>query len=132
MLILFTHHLSPSRFTAVEQFILGKGDRLTYCNMFNNNPHYSCGSFDVFLDPTTGQHNINCDPALSGFNRLTIRDWNDDIIYYSIMRCDSETQYPGAVKGNTYLTGIDEQQAHASKEKVKHYLEVIFSLMQGT
>jgi len=42
--------------------------------MYNHNPHLGGLGFDVFLDPADGQKNINCDPAVGGFDTLVIAD----------------------------------------------------------
>lgn len=65
--------VSVESFDRIVRFILERGDRLTFCNRFNHNPHYRFSSFDAFLSPDIGQRNINCDPQLSGFDTLTIR-----------------------------------------------------------
>jgi hypothetical protein len=41
--------------------------------MYNDNPHYSFTDFDVFLNPDTGQANINCDKQKSDFNHMVFR-----------------------------------------------------------
>lgn len=66
--------LTVAAFTRVKRYILARGDRRTYCNMFNLNPHVSCDGFEAYLHPDVGQRNINCDPALSDFDRLVIQD----------------------------------------------------------
>lgn len=65
--------LSPENFTAIKKYILAKGDRETFCNMYNDNPHIEIGELDCYLLPETGQANINCDPAKSDFNVMVIR-----------------------------------------------------------
>jgi hypothetical protein len=57
----------------IKQFILQNGQRETYCNMYNNNPAYGTKGFKFYLDPDTGQKNINCELEKSDFNHLTIR-----------------------------------------------------------
>jgi hypothetical protein len=57
----------------IQQFILKLGKRETYCQMYNNNPAYGTKSYRFYLNPDTGQKNINCDPNKSGFHNLTIR-----------------------------------------------------------
>lgn len=57
----------------IKQFILKNGQRETYCNMYNNNPAYQTKSFRFYLEPDSGPQNLNCDPAKSDFNSLTIR-----------------------------------------------------------
>ena len=58
---------------SIKNFILQQGKRETYCNMYSNNPAYHTTKFDFYLNPDTGQQNINCDPSKSDFNNLTIR-----------------------------------------------------------
>jgi len=57
----------------IKQFILQKGQRETYSNMYNDNPAYHTKGFCFYLNPDSGQENINCDLAKSDFNSLTIR-----------------------------------------------------------
>lgn len=65
--------LSRENLLKVKQFILQGGQRETYCNMYNDNPAYHTTNFRFYLNPDSGQQNINCDPAKSDFNNLTIR-----------------------------------------------------------
>ncbi len=65
--------LTAAAFNQIKDHILAQGDRQTYCNMFNNNPHVVLGDMDIYLNPDTGQQNINCDLELSGFNHMVIR-----------------------------------------------------------
>lgn len=57
----------------IQQFILKHGLCETYCNMYNNNPAFRTKSFSFYLNPDTGQENINCDTDKSDFHTLTIR-----------------------------------------------------------
>ena len=65
--------LTAAAFNQIKDHILAHGDRQTYCNMFNNNPHVAFGNMDIYLNPDTGQQNISCDLKLSGFNHMVIR-----------------------------------------------------------
>ncbi|MCD4672042.1 MAG: hypothetical protein K8R77_05195 [Anaerolineaceae bacterium] len=65
--------LTAAAFNQIKDHILAQGDRQTYCNMFNNNPHVTLGNMDIYLNPDTGQQNINCDLKLSEFNHMVIR-----------------------------------------------------------
>lgn len=65
--------LKASSFNRIKDFVLAHGDRQTYCNMYNNNPHVALGNMDIYLNPDTGQQNINCDLKLSGFNSMVVR-----------------------------------------------------------
>lgn len=57
----------------IKEFILKKGLRETYCNMYNNNPAYRTENYAYYLNPDSGQENINCEVGKSDFNNLTIR-----------------------------------------------------------
>lgn len=78
--------VSVESFDRIVRFILERGDRLTWCNRFNDNPHYRFANFDAFLNPDLGQRNINCDPALSGFDNLTIRVDDGACEYFDVNR----------------------------------------------
>ena len=41
--------------------------------MYNHNPAFHTKGFHFYLNPDSGQANINCDPAKSDFHNLTIR-----------------------------------------------------------
>ena len=56
----------------IKQFILRQGRREEYCNMYNNNPAYRTKGYGFYLNPDSGQENINCDLEKSDFNNLTI------------------------------------------------------------
>lgn len=74
--------LTVEAFQRIKQMILRDGDRRTYCNMYNNNPHIELDGFHAYLDPVGGQRNINCDPELSDFDELVIQDWRTSMIYF--------------------------------------------------
>lgn len=64
--------LTVANFIRIREFILAGGQRRTYCNMFNHNPHRAFPGFDAYLNPPD-QRNINCEPGKSEFNRLVIQ-----------------------------------------------------------
>lgn len=66
--------LTLENFQRIKRMILARGDRRTYCNMYNSNPHIEADGFHAYLSPDVGQENINCDPARSDFDQLTIYD----------------------------------------------------------
>ena len=74
--------LTAANFLLIKNHILARGDRLTYCNRYNHNPHFQFREFDIYLNPDTGQQNINCDPKLSDFNEMVIRTKDSD--YYNL------------------------------------------------
>jgi hypothetical protein len=65
--------LTPKVFREIKDWILTRGDRMTYCAMYNNNPHAELGDVHLFLNPDTGQKNVNCDPKKSDFNHMVLR-----------------------------------------------------------
>lgn len=57
----------------IKQFILAQGKRETYCNMYNNNPALETKNYRFYLNPDSGQANINCDTNKSDFQTMVIR-----------------------------------------------------------
>ncbi len=76
--------MKSDNFNYITAFILKYGNRATYCNKYNHNPHYQFNDFHVFLNPDIGQRNINCDPELSGFDEIVIQHNREIIEYYRI------------------------------------------------
>ena len=65
--------VTKANLDTIKDFILKQGFRETYCNMYGNNPAYTTANYAFYLNPDTGQENINCDLNKSDFNSLTIR-----------------------------------------------------------
>lgn len=80
-----TDFIEILEFKKIKEFILEKGDKMTYRNFDNNNPHYQFENFDVFLGSEIGQKNINNNPEISDFNQLTIFDANSNVRYYELI-----------------------------------------------
>lgn len=99
--ILAADALTRENLLRIKAYILAKGDRQTYCNMYNDNPHFRFRNVDCFLDPDTGQQNINCDPKLSDFNHLVVRTEHMD--YYRVQ--------PDAAKEGGLLVEGDRKDA---------------------
>lgn len=57
--------ISTQEFENLKSFTINCRDREIYCNLYLDNPHYSSDGFEVYLNPATGQANINCDADLS-------------------------------------------------------------------
>lgn len=90
--------LTVEAFERVKRLILRKGDRRTYCAMYNRNPHLAFvadegSTFDAYLHPDVGQRNIHCDPELSDFDELVVQDWNDPEVYASVRSTDGALAY---------------------------------------
>ena len=76
--------MTVDEFRRIRAHVLAHGDRLTWCNMYNCNPHLAFDDFDVFFNPDIGQRNINCDPARSGFDVMIIRDQRGAAMYFEV------------------------------------------------
>ncbi|MDR1877072.1 MAG: hypothetical protein LBQ84_05560 [Flavobacteriaceae bacterium] len=75
--------LDKQKFETIVQFILTNGDRETYCQMYNNSPHYEYEEgIDIYLDPINQR--INFTEEHLSYN---ISDYNEIVIY------DSEEVY---------------------------------------
>jgi hypothetical protein len=76
--------LTAAAFQRIKLRILRTGDRRTYCNRFNDNPHLTLGEVHAYLHPDIGQRNINCDPARSDFDELVFHDPDGDPMYVRV------------------------------------------------
>ncbi len=80
--------LRLDNFQKIKRFLLQYGDRKTYCNRYNNNPHYVFPHVEVFLNPGPIDRGVDdrcdccCDPARTDFNTLVIR--TKEFVYYHI------------------------------------------------
>ncbi len=131
-----TKNLSVQEFETIKSFILENGDRQTYCNMYNNNPHYSFEGFEAYLNPETGQGNINCDPEISDFNEIVIRDQDADPQYYHILivrQGDLENKEiffnvpEGMKEEKVYLLKYYEYDLDMMERKIYKYIELIYN-----
>ncbi|MBT6567328.1 MAG: hypothetical protein HON19_00270 [Flavobacteriales bacterium] len=127
-----TYLITLEEFEKTKEFILEKGDKMTYRNYDNNNPHYKFPDFDVFLGADIGQRNINNDPKISNFNQLTISDWNSDIRYYELIivrKGDIKTKKARIKKGmneeRVYLVDVYGKGLELMEKKLSNYLKQI-------
>ncbi len=111
--------LTPHNFLCIKEFVLAYGDRQTYCNMYNNNPHYQFEDFSVYLDPERGQFNINCDPNLSDFNEIVIRTSESVYQYCQV----------GISEGPNEILKVSWAHVQISPEILKTKAEVYFRKM---
>ena len=71
--------LNEKNLDRIKRTILQSGQRETFCNKYNDNPHFSTEHYDFYLNPDPGgpvnhpQWNINCDLKKGDFNTLVIR-----------------------------------------------------------
>ncbi len=63
--------LTAENFARVRQFILGQGERMTYCTRFTSNPFWEFPEFNAYLNPQL-QGN-DCKNGASEFNTLVIQ-----------------------------------------------------------
>lgn len=126
--------MSVQDFEDIKSYILTNGDRQTYCNIYNNNPHYSFSGFESYLNPEIGQANINCDTEISDFNEIAIRDQNSMPIYYHILvvrNGDLEndkidlSSYDGVSEGNVYLLKDDNYNIDTLRNDLVKYINVM-------
>lgn len=128
-----TNLISYNDFEKIKAFILNHGDRDGgYSNMYNNNPHYSFPGFETYLNPEIGQLNINCDPELSDFNEIVIRDQSSDPQYFHLLivrNGDIENEQiriaknlPGLIEGKVYLLEYYDYDLKDMAEKVRLYI----------
>jgi len=134
-----THMLGYNDFEKIKNFILKNGDREGgYSNMYNNNPHYSFEGFETYLNPEIGQLNINCDPELSDFNVIVIRDQSSDPQYFHLLivrNGDLENEkivrkVSGMIEGKIYLLKYYEYDMETMAEKVKIYIDKMKDIVE--
>ena len=128
-----TDSFSRIEFESAKFYILNNGDRETYSNLYNDNPHYEFLYFHVYLNPET-QLNSNCDPSISDFNQLVIRDQDNDPQYFHILiirKGDLKnnkifyTVPDWAVEERVFLLNIHDEDIEDLKNGVKDYLAII-------
>ena len=126
-----TYMMNYNDFENIKTYILLNGDRETFCNMYNDNPHYSFEGSEAYLNPEIGQLNINCDPELSDFNEIVIRDQNSDPQYFHLLivrNGDLENEQiarkeSNMIEGKVYLLKYYEYDLDKMAEKVRMYID---------
>ncbi|GEM_PF-1101017 len=136
-----TKTLSIKEFERIKNFILANGDRQTYCMKVGNNPHYSIDGLEFYLHPELGQQNMSCDPAVSDFNELVIRDTSAMPQYQHILimrKGDPENaqitlkHQEGMREGKVYVVQYDDEyDLKTSVKNVKSYLQIMDAEMNG-
>lgn len=117
---------------SIIEFILKHGDRRTYRNIDNDNPHYSFGDFDVFLGAGRYYEDLDTRPKPAYFSELTIADWDTDIRYYNLVIVrDGDLSQPtrwvwqGMKEGNVYLIDSYENGLSLLRKSLATYLLTI-------
>jgi hypothetical protein len=124
--------ISLNEFEQIKSFVLKKGDRQTYRNIDNNNPHFKFKNFHVYLGSDIGQKNLNNDPALSDFNQLVIYDHDALINYYEVImvrKGDVKIQkswlQAGMQESHLYLLVSRNNEMEKMLSNLSSYLEQI-------
>jgi hypothetical protein len=128
--------LSLKEFEEIKNFVLTNGDRKTFRNFDNHNPHFSFGGFEVFLGADVGQKNINNDPALSDFNQLTIVDPASEARYYELVLVRKDALKEGKAwiregmeEELVYLVSLYGKDIGKMKNRIPDYIEQIKTIM---
>lgn len=116
---------TKQNFKTIRSYILKNGDRTTYCNMFNNNPHFEVGNFDVFLNPINqfGSRG-NCDCPENDFTEL--------VIWFTGSRGSQYYHIKLSAESNVLdLESDDNNKSRNQLEKeIEPYFESIFKYME--
>lgn len=127
-----TNQLSLNQFEQIKDFVLKQGDRKTYRNFDNHNPHYRFTNFDIYFGADVGQKNSNNDPSLSDFNQLKISDTSAPIRYYELIivrKGDLTLQKSWLKNGmqecNVYLVDVYAAGLEKLMNNLPNYLEEI-------
>ena len=77
-------------FEKTVRYILKYGDRKTYCNMYNCNPHYKYGDIDIYLNPISQWINFvkPYSDLVSDYNEIVFYD-NQSNDYFFLMLIDN-------------------------------------------
>ena len=128
----------PEKFERIQRFILKNGDRRTYRNFDNHNPHYKFSNCEVFLGADVGQRNGTNDPAISNFNQLTITDYDAALRYYELIivrKGDLEAEKAwireGMEEEQVYLVDVYGKGLDLMKNNFSIYLEQIEKELKG-
>ncbi|ADV51287.1 hypothetical protein Celal_4043 [Cellulophaga algicola DSM 14237] len=124
--------IPPGKFEEIQRFLLKNGDRRTYRNFDNHNPHYTFSNCEVFLGADIGQRNSNNNPAISNFNQLTITDYDSALRYYELIivrKGDLEAEKAWLKEGmeeeQVYLVDIYGKGLVLMKKNLSVYVEQI-------
>ncbi len=127
-----TDSLSMYEFDSIKRFILNNGDKEDFSVMYSNNPHYSFNGFEAYLNPEIGQGNSNCDPELSDFNEIVLRDLDALPQYYYIhivrsgdLNNNNIFTYEGMEEDKVYLLNLYNEDINLLENNLYKLLEII-------
>jgi hypothetical protein len=126
-----TDYFSLDQFEVLKKKILKNGDRQTYRNYDNQNPHHVLNGVDLYLNAEIGQKNINNDPELSDFDEITVSDYihNVGFTLRIVREKDFENKqiyiHEGMEKNKIYLMN-DYKNINEERKKViiERYLSI--------
>jgi hypothetical protein len=102
-------------FEEMVRFVLSNGDRRTYCNMYNNNPHYSFDDVEIYLNPYDQWINYSENKlsyTVSDYNEMLIED-NSNKKHFRIRLIDEKI----------YMYGIEiDALNRLAEETLEKYL----------
>lgn len=127
-----TKKIPTYEFERIKNFIIKYGDKQTYRNLDNDNPHYDFMEFHVYLNSEIGSKNNFNDPIISDFNEITIQDLDNNIRYYTfqIVRYGDKSNEDikvseGMIDGNVYLLNPYKESMIEMYESLDRYLNII-------
>lgn len=109
--------LSPKHFKEIIVFVLNKGDRATYCNMYNNNPHLKIDDLNLYLNPMNQQINFFAEKL-----SINEKDYNEIVIfdnktYFHIKHIKNKIIIDdNSLILNKYLKKIDDEMLKNHKD----------------
>ncbi len=123
-----TGYLNVEEFERIKKFILANGDRLTYRNIDNDNPHFRTNDSDLFLNPSDRSVK-NCDPSMTDFNEVVVHNSNDEFQYYIIRIVRKGETSPGFEENNGYWRNPHKYDIQRMKERfIRIYLNELNQL----
>ncbi len=115
--------LTMENFLKISNFVLSEGDRQTYCQAFNNNPHYRFSDFHLYLNSFSG--NFQCELGKCEFT-ITIQTINTSFTYsyWNVSLREKNLilqQYHSTTKSNILTKEVEEffQKALSEIRKYK-------------
>ncbi len=133
-----TNEVSLSFFEEVKHFILERGNRKTFRNFDNANPHFRFDGFSMYLGADIGQKNINNDPEKSDFNQMIIKDNTSDITYLHLLivrdqDVEKEKAWlkPGMKNGEVYLVDSYHDGIKKLRDLLPNYLKVVKATLRS-
>ena len=120
-----SEYFSKSDFKETVRFILENGDRQTYCNMYNNNPHYAVNDIQIYLNPISQRINFyeeDLSYSVQDYDEITFDDWGPIPKYFRIQLYEDEAwirYHLDIVNGPSYDEDIIQKYIPMLKKIIK-------------